>query len=336
MSSAATVRDAILECFRSSPRAVLSIREVNEWIASHYSGRWKDVSTSLADLVIGGNASSGYRRSEQFLERVGRGRYRLAECSRAESPQRDVVTAPARATQPRARAVTPAAPGETFAVPGVPATFATAREAAWREALSRHIPPAGNIPASSHMAIEFRVPNDLRAGHPFDLDNLCEPVFSVVINQLGYCGGGRPNLRSWFATRSINPDAGCTISFTAPAESPHLPGRVLVSDTYQGSLPKSARDTVVAEWLQRNQSPAPPQFNSRFAVALRFGSDHVNIGDIATGKVKSLIDNLFPVVGGTAGAPEDWRINVLDVEKGAGDLADDQVQITITQLSAGN
>jgi hypothetical protein len=37
----------------------------------------------------------------------------------------------------------------------------------------------------------------------------------------------------------------------------------------------------------------------------------VNLGDIATGKVKTTIDGLWPLLGGVAGAPADTRISSL-------------------------
>ena len=54
-----------------------------------------------------------------------------------------------------------------------------------------------------------------------------------------------------------------------------------------------------------------PERMGRYAVTLEFGTSAINLGDIATGPVKSVIDNLYPIVGGTRGAPDDWRIEPL-------------------------
>ncbi len=35
-----------------------------------------------------------------------------------------------------------------------------------------------------------------------------------------------------------------------------------------------------------------------------------NIGDIATGRVKAVVDRPYPLLGGAAGGPDDWRIAV--------------------------
>ncbi len=68
---------------------------------------------------------------------------------------------------------------------------------------------------------------------------------------------------------------------------------------------------------------------SRYAVGLRFGGSAVNIGDIATGRVKSVIDCLYPILGGVVGAPEDWRITSLYVEKKSANVPDGAVSVTI-------
>lgn len=39
----------------------------------------------------------------------------------------------------------------------------------------------------------------------------------------------------------------------------------------------------------------------------------VNLGDISTGRVKNVIDCLYPVIGGSAGAPLDDRVTRLEV-----------------------
>jgi hypothetical protein len=78
-------------------------------------------------------------------------------------------------------------------IAGRPAPFATAGERPWKDALAAQVPaPSGQSP--SGMVIEFTLENGLAwPGHP-DIANLCEPVFSAVINRLGWFGGSRPNL----------------------------------------------------------------------------------------------------------------------------------------------
>lgn len=52
----------------------------------------------------------------------------------------------------------------------------------------------------------------------------------------------------------------------------------------------------------------------RLRVELNF-LRNVNIADIATGRVKNVIDCLVPVVGGKYGSPDDWRIDELLVTR---------------------
>jgi len=54
-----------------------TIEQVRSFIASNYGPRWKDVGVAMADLTFPGSKSSTYPEKERFLERIGRGRYRL-------------------------------------------------------------------------------------------------------------------------------------------------------------------------------------------------------------------------------------------------------------------
>jgi hypothetical protein len=57
-----------------------TIKEVNEWIQKKYPNTWKDVGTSLADMVpksLGGNSSSTVSDEYRVLERISPGKYRL-------------------------------------------------------------------------------------------------------------------------------------------------------------------------------------------------------------------------------------------------------------------
>lgn len=72
----ATLKDVIKEAmlFRGGEA---SIEQVKSFIASNYGPRWKDVETTMADLTYPGSKSSTYSEQARFLERTGRGRYRL-------------------------------------------------------------------------------------------------------------------------------------------------------------------------------------------------------------------------------------------------------------------
>jgi len=54
-----------------------TIEQAKSYIKSKYGSKWKDIGTTMADLTFPGSRSSTYSLNERFLERVGRGRYRL-------------------------------------------------------------------------------------------------------------------------------------------------------------------------------------------------------------------------------------------------------------------
>src|SRR5262249_26357590 len=70
---------------------------------------------------------------------------------------------------------------------------------------------------------------------------------------------------------------------------------------------------------------------TRYRGSLRFGTSAGNIGDLATGPVTATLDCLYPVLGGVAGAPEDWRIVGLYVEKDVAAVPDGSVAISVSR-----
>jgi hypothetical protein len=58
--------------------------------------------------------------------------------------------------------------------------------------------------------------------------------------------------------------------------------------------------------------PARP--SGAIAVDLEFAGP-VNLGDIATGRLKNVIDCLYPVIGGRPGAPNDARITLIEATR---------------------
>jgi hypothetical protein len=56
-----------------------SIQEVQDWARRSHPGALTDstISTAMADLASPGNPSSTYPTTARFLERTGRGRYRI-------------------------------------------------------------------------------------------------------------------------------------------------------------------------------------------------------------------------------------------------------------------
>ncbi|MBZ0268569.1 hypothetical protein K8I85_10475, partial [bacterium] len=70
-----------------------------------------------------------------------------------------------------------------------------------------------------------------------------------------------------------------------------------------------------------------------FSLGMAFGGA-INIGDIATGRVKAVIDCLYPWLGGNCGAPEDHRISALHVEQEAAGVPAGSVAISLWAVTA--
>jgi len=217
----------------------------------------------------------------------------------------------------------------TFWIPGDPATFATSGEKPWKEILANHIPVGCDMKAFG-LDMQFFLKDLAPRGHSLDIDNLCEPLFSVVINRHRWFSGRRPNINWWSASKTQSTDSGLKLTiFARPVHEVNL-GEVkqtpFFNQTYTGRLPKNATDPVLSQWLESLLVDKP--LNS-CVILLRFGDKKVNLGDIATGRIKALLDGLYHLYGGTIGRPEDWRIRTLAVEKGNKELAPNSVKITV-------
>lgn len=56
------------------------IKEIIDWVYEKYGDRWKDIVTTMADMVpvsYGGNTSSQIEEKYRVLKRVSRGKYCL-------------------------------------------------------------------------------------------------------------------------------------------------------------------------------------------------------------------------------------------------------------------
>ncbi len=214
-------------------------------------------------------------------------------------------------------------------VAGNPASFATAAEAAWKLALHEQLAAETPDAVANFLELDFGVSS--RIGYPLgpDLDNLCEPVFSVLVNRLKWCSGSRPAIRGFRATKRLASPTGCRIRASRDGWVTNAPqGRVLLDATYAQPLPHSARDSTLAGWVSTEMT-GPPRSGACFAVALIFTSP-LNLGDIATGRLKNVIDCLSPVIGGTQGSPADDRILQLEATKVDGPPVG--LQITVMEV----
>ena len=203
-----------------------------------------------------------------------------------------------------------------FFVAGHPATFATAGEKPWRLLLEQRTPRPSMDGREVGMTMRLILPSLAPQGQHLDTDNLCEPVFSVIVNRVGWFRGGRPNITWWQASKAEGSPTGCEIVVTSdgipsvPADTPIIEG------IYTGPLPRNAKEPDVANWARGLLSaqgvlPASPGY----CCYLGFASSRTNIGDVATGVVKSFVDCLYPILGGSPGSPADHRIAQLTVVK---------------------
>ncbi len=217
-----------------------------------------------------------------------------------------------------------------FWVPGVPATFATRNEVPWKDTLEESLPRCSGEKFCG-LKLNFTLLTQAPNKQPLDVDNLCEPVFSVFINRLGWFEGRRPNLKWWCAYKKAGHPSGLEL-LIEPNSAPEMIeefGNPFFDETYAGLLPSKASSPNIPSWLNTLEKIEPLQDNEKLVVRLQFGGQKVNIGDIATGKVKSTIDRLYPVIGGRVSSPEDWRIDILQVEKNSPDINEDSVRICI-------
>jgi hypothetical protein len=206
---------------------------------------------------------------------------------------------------------------KTYFISGTPVTFATQREAQWKGRIYSQLPASQLENRESGMILEFALPTLAPQGQPLDVDNLCEPVFSVAVNRLRWFGGRRPHMKWWDASKSVGKEPGCRVVFT-PDQIPQMPEESpLWDEVFQGELPRSARSIPVAVWAWTIRSRASVQWIPTSATLfIGFGGSTVNLGDVATGPVKSFMDCLYPWLGGGPGYPEDHRVSRLIVAKG--------------------
>lgn len=212
-------------------------------------------------------------------------------------------------------------------VPGEPATFATKGEKPWKEAVtaaaSLCVP---SLEAVDGVTLEFTVASHSRNGQPFDLDNLCDPVF-VALKNAGWFGGRKANVKWWRATKAEGPVSGVRIvGQVEPPTADQCPW--LVQAIYQGDLPHDGRHEGVAAWAREIAEGMSGHAPDRLGLGLRFGNPDITIAEISSGRVKNIIDCLYPIIGGEASAPHDWKVNELWVDRGVR-LPDGLVEVQV-------
>ena len=120
-------------------------------------------------------------------------------------------------------------------VRGHPATFATKGERPWKEALERQIPLSDGTGSERGVIVDFRLGALEPHGQPLDVDNLMEPLLSVLVNRRGWLGRARPSIQWWRATKTQRADQGCDIDIlegSPPADLFVNASAWLLNETY--------------------------------------------------------------------------------------------------------
>lgn len=221
-------------------------------------------------------------------------------------------------------------------VAGRPATFATAGEKPWKALLAAAVPKPAGTNTTRGVRLEFVLPTLAPNGMPLDVDNLCEPLFSAIVNGRGWFDGRRNKIEWWDATkRAAGRDeaAGCWIRFDDSADPGEPESGGLLDAGYHGPLPHSARDEAVHAWAWDLRSATHPgAVPQRANLWLDFAHDGLNLGDIAAGRVKNFIDCFHPLIGGSAGRPDDHRFDRMVITRNVDRALGASVRVRIEAL----
>lgn len=215
-----------------------------------------------------------------------------------------------------------------FWVSGIPAPYATKGEDLWKRELESNLPKP-SIDSFNGVTVEFILRTPATGAGPVHVDNLCEPVFSVLVGGLGWFGGRRSNINWWRAAKVSGEPTGIKLGLEAKAAPDMKQEFGEPFFVYAGNVPEKASEPILPVKVSSIKQLKQPAAGDRYMVRLQFGGSNINIGDIAGGRVKEIIDSLYPVIGGAPDSPDDWRIHILQVEKGVKTVDCDAVLITV-------
>jgi len=182
-------------------------------------------------------------------------------------------------------------------------------------------PASSTAGREAGLTARFILPTMASGGKPFDMNTLCEPPFSVAVNRTGRFGGACRNTKWWSASKKVGATHGCHLTISEAPATPSCDRPPVPSGVYVGPMPRHARKQTTAEW-GRELIPRGTWVPDDIALScfLAFSSASINIGDIATGDIKSLIDCLRCLWGEVLGSPADHRIDMLKVTKAIADV----------------
>lgn len=206
-------------------------------------------------------------------------------------------------------------------VAGEPAVWLGSGEKPWKFKLAEAV-RLDTRDSPVFLELDFRVASFLRGGQVFDLDNMVTPVFEALLGPRH--SSLRRALLGWRATRVENQDAGLRLRCTErpPGVFQASTSTVVLDATLRGRLPTDSREggKSFVSGIQQALGPWTPARTHRFALELGFGDDIRDITWVAEAPIKPVVDCLFPVFGGPPGAPDDWKVHALQVERGRQDL----------------
>lgn len=208
----------------------------------------------------------------------------------------------------------------TFSISGLPGTYATAKEAPWKKAIYEQAPRPSLRGKEIGLRMSFTLPTLTPWGQPLDVDNLCEPVFSVLIDRIGWFSKSRSNLLWWQATKEEGIYPGCRVtvhttdSVILPQSEPDY------DETYTGNFPRNAKSPELSNWAWKiRQQKHIGWIPEKCLLYLDFSDPKIDIGSIRNYGVhkptKPIIDCLYPWYGGPQGNPYDHCIMNLAVSK---------------------
>lgn len=217
---------------------------------------------------------------------------------------------------------------DTIWVEGRPATFATRGEPAWKDSIALKIGNRGG--ANNALEMDFHIHERYLTLTGFDLDNLCDPVFTVLASRLQWFGGRQSSITGWTAGKSYGLKEGVLLNNPERISLDVALDRIIFDSVYQGVFPKSALDPEIPAWF--NAMASVPRVSGPCGLALLFGPAKLSIASLSGGVVKHVMDCLFSILGGKPGTPHDHLVYEMRVAKNCSLLLAHEIRIVLYKL----